>query len=84
MPIRLNKFLKDAKQTSHVSGLQLNFSKEYSQSFKTGVFTEHGIIGMLEASDYECMDQISPFSEAITNRMSGNVCEPELKELSTS
>lgn len=39
---------------------------------------------MLEASDSECIEQVSPFLGGTTDEMSGNEREPELKKLFTS
>lgn len=45
------------------------------------MFSEHGLIGMIEAFDFEPIDQVSSFLKAITDRMCGNDPEPELTEL---
>lgn len=64
---RMNKILKDTEQLSSGSGLRPQFSKRYSGSFMTGVLFEHDLIEMLEASDFECIDQITFFLEALTD-----------------
>lgn len=45
--------------------------KEYSGSFTIELLYEHGLFEMLEASDYESVDQDSPFIDVIMNRMCG-------------
>lgn len=51
---RLNKFLKDSVQISHCHGLRLDFSKGCSKLFTAVVFSEHDLIGMTEAFNFEC------------------------------
>lgn len=81
---RLNKFLKDAKQIFHRSGFRLDFSSEHSKLFTTVVFSEHGLIKMIKTFEYECIEQISFFLRATTDRMWGDECEPDITELFTS
>lgn len=79
----MNKFWKDEKPISHVSGHRVDFSKGYSQSCTTGVFSEHGLVGILEASDYAKLDQVSSFLGSITDGMCRIECKPETTELFT-
>lgn len=76
----LDKFLRDAKQLGSVSGLRLDFSKEKNGSFITGLFSKHGLIGILEASDFESVDWFPPFSGLMTNRMCPPERNPEVTE----
>lgn len=45
---------------------------------------EHDLIGILEASEYECIDQVTLFLVAVTDGICKSEQEPELKELFTS
>lgn len=53
---RLSKALKDAEQLFDGSGFRLDFSNGYSQSFIRVAFSEHVLIRMLQASNFESID----------------------------
>lgn len=80
----MNKILKYAERISLRFGLRLDFSKGYNRALTTGVFSKHGLIRMLEAFDFECLDQVSRFLAAVTDISRVNEREPELSELITS
>lgn len=48
-------------------GLTVQFSKNCETNCN-GIFTESGLIEMLQASDVESLDKVSPFVGAITDR----------------
>lgn len=45
------------------------------------VFTEHALIGILPASDFEPADQDFSFRVTTTDSMRGNILDPELTQL---
>lgn len=69
----LNEFLRDVESSSRGYGLHVDFSSGESGLRLSGFFTEHGIVGMLEAKDYDVMDMVSPFIGAIIDRCCGLV-----------
>lgn len=73
-----NHFPRVTEQICSGSGLSLDFSKGSVGSSLTDFFAEHGLIEMFETSDYESIDQASPYLGAITDRMYGNECNLEI------
>lgn len=76
--------LSDAEQLGFGSGLLLDFSNGYSESFKAGSISKQGLVGMLEASSFEYVDQGFLFLGAITNSICVNEQNLTLTQLSTS
>lgn len=68
------------KQLGFRFGLLLDASKAHSRSFSIGLLFEHGLIGVVEASDFESADQFSTFLKAIPDRPFGNEKSAELKQ----
>lgn len=50
----------------------MNFSKGECTHNLSGLFSEHELVGILEASDYEELDQSSPFLVATADLFCGN------------
>lgn len=78
-----NNFLKNAGTLSSGHSHRLDFSKGHNGSSIKTVFTEHTLIRMLNASDFEPIHQVSPFLRASKDFMCGNSYKPALKELFT-
>lgn len=53
----LNLFLKEKSQMSLGAGLQIEFSMGETVPYCSGLFTENGFIGMLEAADLDKVDK---------------------------
>lgn len=64
----LNLILKQTKESSAGCGLRVNVPKENSDLIVTGLFTETGLVGILEAADFKCVDQVLPFLGVISDR----------------
>lgn len=63
----LNEFLRPLSKLSLVFELQVNFSKAERTHNVTGVLDEQGSIGMLGASDFYHLDQVSSYLGAIVD-----------------
>lgn len=63
----LNKLLFETEQKCPGYGLCEDFSKGEVDDHFSGWFTERGVLGMLEISDYDSIDMISLFLESIVN-----------------
>lgn len=70
----LNQFLIHTAQLGLGSGLRLDFLKEYSGFFTTGLISKHSVIKMLEAADFESVHQLFRSLGVITDR----ICKYEL------
>lgn len=51
--------------------LRLDFFKRETGVSVEGFFSDHGVMGTLDASDYENVDKVSPFPGAIIDRFCG-------------
>ncbi|NJK52916.1 MAG: hypothetical protein HC936_08975 [Leptolyngbyaceae cyanobacterium SU_3_3] len=67
----LNAFLERCSSEAPGYGLKVDFSKPGNSSRLTGLFNENGLHGMLEASDYDAVDNVSPFLGAIVDSLCG-------------
>lgn len=75
----VNEFLRLVAKQSPGSGLQVDFSKANKTRNTSGLFVEEGLIGMLEASDNNRIDHVSPVLDAIVDVF----CENDYKALVT-
>lgn len=64
----VNMFLKQLDRSSTRSGL-FDFSKTQAGHLMIGVFSESELTGMVEVTDYDSLDQISPSLGALTDVM---------------
>ena len=69
----MNEFLTKVQRTSIVYNLHVDFSKGNIDGKISGLFNEHGLIGMLEAADMKSIDMVSPFLGAIIDRCCAEV-----------
>lgn len=69
----LNSFLSNVEHISVGYDLHVDFSKHSCSGTISGLFTDSGIAGMLEASDLKSVDMVSPFLGAIIDRCCGEV-----------
>lgn len=74
---RLKKIFKYKEQFRYGLGSRLDISRRCSQYFTAPAFSKNAVIGILEASDFECIDQATRFLGAFTYDMCGDECEPE-------
>lgn len=70
--------LKTAKKGLPGSGLMCEFSKSDGDSFIFGLSMENGIVGFLQASNFESTDQVSLLLVAILDTMSKTVDKSEI------
>lgn len=75
--------MKETEGISGGFGLTIEFSKDHCLGNRTGLFSEIGLVRMLEASDYNSVDQVSPFFGAITDSFRKNVFYSEVTKVST-
>ena len=71
----LNDFLAKVQKMSVGYGIVVDFSKGKHEGRLSGLFSDNGLIGMLEASDYKDIENVSPFLGAIVDRCCGEVKE---------
>lgn len=70
----MNVFLeKKTKQNFSGPHLPLEFFKDDSGSFVSVKYSENGLAGLLQASDFDSADQISPLLGTVVDTMCGNV-----------
>ena len=69
----VNFALKRIQSESATPGFQVDFSSGKSSSILNGFYTCDGIVGMLEAADFSCLDQVFPFIGALIDRLCGEV-----------
>lgn len=67
----LNDFLCDVEKRSPGYGIHCDYSKGECGGRLNGFFTETGIVGMLEAKEYDSVDMVSPFLGAIIDACCG-------------
>lgn len=67
----LNLFLIGTSQTFLGFGLQIDFSKRETVPYCSGLLTDNGVIGMLDAADLYKVDQVLPFLDAIVDVICG-------------
>lgn len=70
----LNLFLKRSEKSALGFGLRLfrlEYSKREHDGFITGLFFENGRIGILQASNYNFVDQVSQFHDSIVYLVCG-------------
>lgn len=79
----LNLFLRRVREDSPGFQLGVDFSKGESSINLSGLFREDGLIGMLEASNFENIDQVSPFLGAVTYVFSVNEATADTTKIST-
>lgn len=68
----MNVSFRITEKTSSGYGLTINFARGDEVAWSTGLFFEHGLAGMLEASVYDSKDQVSTFLEAIFDAFRGD------------
>lgn len=67
-----NNVLRETQFQTLAYGLRLYFSKADFAGKLSGIFTEIGILGTMEAADYENVDQVSPFFGETIDTICGN------------
>lgn len=77
----LNMFMEHSETLLPGNGARLGFSEVRKGSFMSGTFIENGLIGMLQASHLDFVDQASPFFEAVVDVMCGGDFRPKITEL---
>lgn len=65
----LNTFLKQTEEISDGFGLRPKFSKRNFDFSALGLFSKNSLNGMLEAADFESVDQVSLFLGEICDRL---------------
>ncbi len=65
---RCNHFLREVDQNFRVSGPKINFECSGKSPSLNGLFTDDGIIGMLEGKHYKQIETLLPFLGAICDR----------------
>lgn len=69
---RISKILRNTKQQSPGDGLKLDYSRSDCQSAMSVLYTETGIQGLLLASNYNSIDTVLLFVEALLDTFCGN------------
>lgn len=60
-------FLTECQKKLIGTGIWVDFKKPGKSNRFTGLFTETGMTGMLEAADFDSVDMVSPFLGAIVD-----------------
>lgn len=68
----INNVLKDTELQSPKEALKIDFCKENCDERLSGLLAEIGVTGMLEASDYNLLQMMAPFSGKIVDSYCGN------------
>ena len=69
----MNCFLSDVDRSSPGFNLRVDFSRRCSGGTLSGLFTETGLVGMLEGADFNSVDMVSPFLGSIIDRCCDNI-----------
>lgn len=67
----LNKLLRNVQRSSSGYGLHVDFSKGETAGRLSGFFTETGVVGMLEAQNFDTLDMVAPFLGAVVDTCCG-------------
>ena len=78
-----NRMLKLVQIESPAARFNVDFSTGKSQGDLDGFYTSDGIVGMLEASDFACLDQVFPFVGALMDHLCGEVGESPTTKVMT-
>lgn len=80
----MNVFLKETELKSSGYGITIDFSKgDAVSACSSGLLLETGLVRMLEAYDYDSLDQIFPFLGALADVFCCNLKKPEVTRVFT-
>lgn len=61
----------------------MDLSENKTESYKTGVFTENGLLGLREVFEHKATDHVQPFIRAFADIIGGNEEKRNVTELLT-
>ena len=79
----VNRMLKLIQKDSPAARFNVDFSTGKNQGELDGFYSSEGIVGILEASDMACLDQVFPFVGALIDRLCGEVEESPTTKVMT-
>ena len=79
----MNHFLLETIESSPGFQMRVNLNKEKGIGRLNGLFLENGLAGLLQASDFDRIDKVSPFLGAMADSFCGNSRKAEITKVYT-
>jgi len=72
----INEMLSRMENESYIPDFVVDFSSKSNPTDLNGLYSKDGLIGMMEAKNYKCLDTIFPFVASFIDRCCGELSGP--------